>query len=105
MTYRDGKGGTLVQLDYEFTDGNSTQRVTGRTLLWGADGTQRTVVRLNNGRYLFFPQPLETEEGCPPEIVIKDYLHGETVDGRRRPSQSFSKMREESYKATSADSS
>jgi hypothetical protein len=73
VTHRDTKGNTLVQQDYEFDD---VQRVDRCTILWGAKGTQRAVVQLANGNCLFFPEPREDDDRCPPESVIKGYLNG-----------------------------
>ena len=85
VTYRDAKGNTLVQQNYEFDDVTAAKRVARCTILWGAKGTQRAIVQLANGNCLFFPEPWEDDDGCPPEDVSEAYLKGETVDGMRGP--------------------
>jgi hypothetical protein len=82
VTYRNPKGNTLVQQSYEFDDVAGAKRVARCTILWGAKGTQRAIVELANGSCLFFPEPREDEDGCPPEDVSEAYLKGETVGGR-----------------------
>jgi hypothetical protein len=80
VTYRDTKGNTLVQQSFEFDDIAGAKRVDRCTILWGAEGTQRAIVQLANGNCLFFPEPREDEDGCPPESETNAYLKGKTVN-------------------------
>jgi hypothetical protein len=63
VTYRDTKGNTLVQQDYEFDDVAGAKQVSRCTILWGAKGTQRAIVQLDNGNCHVFPEPREDENG------------------------------------------
>ena len=79
VRYRDENGHTIVQQSCEGRYSTNVERITARDISWSKGNTPcRAVVMLpETGACLFFPDPIEEGDYCPPQSAIDAYLNGE----------------------------